>query len=169
MNIFGSLNYIFLNKNQRSNSYLENYNRRIKEILGLFLTKIGRTIIPWPLFISFIRNEEEYYNKLIKDLLDSEQKYNKYKNIVTNYVPINENDNVKKSFWLSYQDNSCRYDSFLLIFFTTIYNIFKDNNHYIPSNNINDLLHLTDIIIDILRQQKIHLFWIYVNQIKIIH
>jgi len=47
---------------------LENYNRRIKEILGPFLTKRGRTIIPWPLFLSFIHNEEEYYNKLIKDL-----------------------------------------------------------------------------------------------------
>ena len=64
----GPLIYIFLNKNQRSNSYLENYNRRIKEILGPFLSKRGRAIIPWPLFISFIRNEEEYYNKLIKDL-----------------------------------------------------------------------------------------------------
>ena len=47
----------------------------------------------------------------------------------------------------------------MFIFFTTLYNIFKDNNHYIPSNNINDLLHLTDIIIDILRQQKYAFIW----------
>ena len=47
----------------------------------------------------------------------------------------------------------------MFIFFTTIYNIFKNSNHYIPSNNLNDLLNLTDIIIDILRQQKNAFIW----------
>lgn len=54
----GSLNYIYLDKKQRSNSYLENYNRRIKDILGPFLSKRGKTVIPWPLFITFLKNEE---------------------------------------------------------------------------------------------------------------
>ena len=117
--------------------------------------------MPFPLFLSFIHNEEEYYNKLIKDLLDSHQKYYKNEKIETNYVltsswteRIKESDNAKKSYWLAYQNNRCRYDSFLFIFFTTIYNIFKDNNHYITFNNINDLFNLTDVIIDILRLKK---------------
>ena len=37
-----SLNYIYINKKQRSNSYLENYNRRIREKFGPFLIKRGK-------------------------------------------------------------------------------------------------------------------------------
>ena len=69
--INGSLNYIYLNKKQRSNSYLENYNKRIKQILGLFLSEKGKTVIPWPLLLTFIKNEEHYYSGLIKHKIAS--------------------------------------------------------------------------------------------------
>ena len=44
--IDGTLNYIILKKIQRSNSYLENYNKRIEHLMGPFLSEKGRTIIP---------------------------------------------------------------------------------------------------------------------------
>ncbi len=53
--IDGTLNYIYINKKQRCNNYLENYNKRIKDKLGPFLSQKGRTIIPWPLFIIFLK------------------------------------------------------------------------------------------------------------------
>ena len=37
--IEGSLNYIYLNKKQRSKSYFENYNKRIKHLMGPFLSE----------------------------------------------------------------------------------------------------------------------------------
>jgi len=42
----GILNYIYLNKLQRSNSYIENYNHRIREMLGPYCSKIGISVIP---------------------------------------------------------------------------------------------------------------------------
>lgn len=54
----GTFNYIYLNKKQRCNSYLENYNKRFKQFLSTFLSQKGRTIIPWPIFIIFIKNKK---------------------------------------------------------------------------------------------------------------
>ena len=53
------LNYSYLPKKFRSNSYIENYNRRIKLKLSKYLFGKSKTKISWPLFIFFIRNEEE--------------------------------------------------------------------------------------------------------------
>ena len=55
------LNYSYLQKKFRSNSYIENYNRRIKLKLSKYLFGKSKTKISWPLFIFFIRNEEEEY------------------------------------------------------------------------------------------------------------
>ena len=57
------LNYKNLNKEQRCNSYIENYNRRIRGIIGkfIFLNRKGMSIMPWPLFLSFIIEEESFY------------------------------------------------------------------------------------------------------------
>ena len=59
----GMLNYHYLNKEQRSNSYIENYNRRIKLKLSKFLYGKNKCKITWPLFLYFIKNEEEEYRK----------------------------------------------------------------------------------------------------------
>ena len=37
----GSLNYINLNKNFRSHSYIENYNKRIKDCLSMYIYYIN--------------------------------------------------------------------------------------------------------------------------------
>lgn len=42
----GIINYIFINKVQRCNSYIENYNHQIREILIPFTNKIGISVIP---------------------------------------------------------------------------------------------------------------------------
>ena len=57
----GILNYIYLIKEQRSNSYLENYNRLIKQKLSTFLYGRNKCKISWPLFLYFIINEENEY------------------------------------------------------------------------------------------------------------
>ena len=59
----GILNYGYLKKEFRSNSYIENYNRRIKLKLSKFLYGKSKVKISWPLFLYFIRNEEEDYRK----------------------------------------------------------------------------------------------------------
>ena len=57
----GILNYNYLKKAYRSNSYIENYNRRIKLKLSKYLFGKSKSKISWPLFIHFIRSEEEEY------------------------------------------------------------------------------------------------------------
>ena len=61
--INGILNYKYLSKEQRSNSYIENYNRRIKLRLSKFLYGKNKCKITWPLFLYFIKNEEKDYRK----------------------------------------------------------------------------------------------------------
>ena len=62
------LNYIYLSKEQRSNSYIENYNRRIKLKLSKYLYGKNLWKISWPLFLYFIKNEEEEYRLKIFNL-----------------------------------------------------------------------------------------------------
>lgn len=54
----GILNYIFVNRGNR-------------EIIGPYCNKIGISIIPWALFLSFIINEEEYYREMLINLDNS--------------------------------------------------------------------------------------------------
>lgn len=68
------LNYINISKIERSNAYIENYNRRIRHELGLLLSKKNNTIISCPFFLSFIINEEDYFrNKLIENINNDEE------------------------------------------------------------------------------------------------
>ena len=53
------LDYTNLDKFQRSNSYFENYNRRIKLKLSKYLYGKSKCKISWPLFLYFIKNEEK--------------------------------------------------------------------------------------------------------------
>lgn len=122
-----NLNCIYLDKIQHSNSYLENYNHRIKEILRPFLNSRGKSVIPWPLFMIFSKNEEGYYHNLINEKLETDEKRrNKdkdfnalYSNNKTNSIE-NINNNV---YCLKYSNYNCRYDSFTFIYFTFIYTI----------------------------------------------
>ena len=73
------LNYAYINKIQRSNSYIENYNRHIRNELYPFLNKKGTTIINWPLFLSFIIGEYNFKMKII-NLENSDILQNNYRN-----------------------------------------------------------------------------------------
>ena len=55
------LNYHLLSKEQRSNSYIENYNRRIKLKLSKSLYGKNKCKISWFLFLYFIKQEEQDY------------------------------------------------------------------------------------------------------------
>jgi hypothetical protein len=83
----GMLNYQFLSKEQRSNSYIENYNRRIKLKLSKFLYGKNKCKITWPLFLYFIKQEEEDYRT---DIYNKETeltvKYRKIKKFKKNQI-----------------------------------------------------------------------------------
>jgi hypothetical protein len=160
----GTLNYIFINKKQRCNSYLENYNKRIKNILWQFLLQKGRTIIPLPLFITFSKNKEFYYNILIKDFLSKDIIHDKNNFIektisIDNKNIINNIKNNDKIFWLGYNKLSCCYDSFTLLFFSTIYSILTSNFTNVYSNNISDLIKLLYIIVNSIENHHNKSFW----------
>ena len=82
----GMLNYQFLSKEQRSNSYIENYNRRIKLKLSKFLYGKNKCKITWPLFLYFIKQEEEDYRTDI---------YNKEKELTIKYKKIKKFKKIK--------------------------------------------------------------------------
>lgn len=94
----------------------------------------SKTKIGWPLFIEFIRNEEEEYrlktykeeNKIIKKSKISNQIiHNKFiKDIKDNQY---DKDNILRIF-LNWHENSCRYDSFFFLFCFIIIPYIKNNN-----------------------------------------
>ena len=55
------LDYTKIKKEYRSNSYIENYNKRIKLKLSEYLFGKSKTKISWPLFNYFIKEEEHDY------------------------------------------------------------------------------------------------------------
>ena len=59
----GMLDYSQISKSQRNNSYIENYNRRIKLKLSNFLYGKNKCKISWPLFLYFITHEEDEIKK----------------------------------------------------------------------------------------------------------
>ena len=103
------LNYHYLNKEQRSNSYIENYNRRIKLKLSKFLYGKNKCKITWPLFLYFIKNEEEEYRK---DIYNKElglkikyKKIRKFKRIKQIKKQINEKEELYEKIEIE-NDNS---------------------------------------------------------------
>ena len=126
------LNYFGLNKAERSNSYLENYNRRIKLKLSEYLYGKNKCRISWPLFLYFILHEEDEYRKEIyENESNIEDKYEK--NIIINKTKKIEynNNNIKdiknraeeneintdnKIDFLHWNENSCRYDTLFNIY-----------------------------------------------------
>lgn len=59
------LNYKYLNIKQRSNSFIENYNKQLHNIINNHIKLEQYTTISWPLFISLIINEENRNKNII--------------------------------------------------------------------------------------------------------
>ena len=124
------LNYSKLNKIGRSNSYIENYNRRIKLKLSKFLYGKNRCKIIWAIFLYFIKNEENDTKNDIKQLenqIENKGKKNSKKEIHSsnNKGQYEKNNlNRKKNVfqfignrnWLKYNNFSCRHDTTIHFF-----------------------------------------------------
>ena len=138
------LDYSTLTKSQRSNSYIENYNRKIKLKLSKYLFWKNKCKITWPLFHLFIRGEEadtkkEIYNlenQIPKKFLNRDIS-NKKGDIIeknNNLNKLNENNETlfkEKIFrrnWLKFNNFSCRHESFF--FFFLFRNISSSKRYY---------------------------------------
>ena len=129
--INGFLNYAYLKKEQRSNSYLENYNRRIKQKLSNFLYGKNKCRISWPLLLYFlIQEENEYRNNIYNKEINIDIKNMKLEKFVKTEKIDKSKDKEKKKFkenntivddnkFLKWNFNSCLYDSF----FSYIYSV----------------------------------------------
>ena len=85
------LDYTNISKSFRSNCFIENYNGRIKRILG------NKRLIQWPNLLSFLNKEEEYYREILI-LKDSEPRFNILKNKLEEYSQnFDNNVIIKKS------------------------------------------------------------------------
>ena len=131
-----------MKKDERSNSYIENYNRIIKLKLSNYLYGKNHCRISWPLFIYFIKNEEDEYKHLyndlenevvIKKITDLENKIEKNKsfnnknndaNLKKNSNKVENKNNENKNnnlIWFKWTSDSCRYDSFSFLYSFIIY------------------------------------------------
>lgn len=125
----GMLNYAYLSIEQRSNSYIENYNRIIKLKLSKFLYGKNHCIITWPLFHQFIKNEEDEYRN---EILEFENailckkhitKFKKTKKIELEpkeksiiVIKDKNNNTSPKHYWFKWNADSCRYDTFSVLY-----------------------------------------------------
>ena len=157
----GSLNYKKLNKSFRSNSYIENYNRRIKLKLSKYLYGKSKTKISWPLFHHFILQEEEEYRK---DYISNEESMiikknnNEFskKGLITQIKDNKNLINLRRK-WLKLFSYSCRYDTFMFLYTFIIKLILEKKRELINSetdslnlyNNMSkEILQLTDKELD---------------------
>ena len=86
----GNLDYHYISKELRPNSYIDYYNRKIKLKLSEFLFGKNYCLITWPLFLYFIKKEEndystEKYNNE-NELIIQNKKMKKIKNLNSNEV-----------------------------------------------------------------------------------
>lgn len=131
----GMLNYTDQPKFYRSNSYIENYNRRIKLKLSNYLYGRNRCFISWPLFLFFIVYEEEEYRLQIYKNDNSLE----YKNVNTDILGNNINtvNNIikeeKKEIFLKWRNNSCRMIVSFFCILLQIYEKIKDKSF--PENS----------------------------------
>ena len=113
----GMLNYVYLSKEQHSNSYLEIYNRVIKEKLINFLYGKYKCRISWPLLFYFIISEEiEYKNKIIlieNSIERKTPKPEKFLDVVIKKEEIHEEEGL---YFLVWDKNSCRYGRFFFLY-----------------------------------------------------
>ena len=123
------LDYSKISKLQRCNSYIENYNKIIKGIIG------NTSKLNWPKFISFLKEQESTYTHKIIDMekttclagakiyeilrhISYDQPYNNL-DAQSNNNPFNQ-VKIKRNFFI-WKLNSCRMDSSFFIFFFIIY------------------------------------------------
>ena len=89
------LDYSLIKKSQGSNSYIENYNRKIKLKLSKYLFEKNKCKKTWPLFHLFIREEESETKKEIFNLENQlPKKLNKIIKIDTNFETQNNKQNI---------------------------------------------------------------------------
>ena len=180
----GMLNYQFLSKEQRSNSYIENYNRRIKLKLSKFLYGKNKCKITWPLFLYFIKQEEEDYRTDIynkeKELTIKYKKIKKFKKIKIIKKKLDTNNEQKdedlkidenilkndKVIWFKWKKNSCRYDSFSLIYALMILPKIEKYSET-PENSIIDYLNsLFGNCLKLTEKELDRGFWEYLKKNK---
>ena len=119
------LDYSKISKLQRCNSYIENYNKIIKGIIG------NTSKLNWPKFISFLKEQESTYTHKIIDMekttcLAGAKIYEILRHISYDQPYINldaqSNNNpfnqvkIIRNFFI-WKLNSCRMDSSFFIFF----------------------------------------------------
>ena len=115
------LDYSNISMEYKSNSYIENYNKRLKLKLSNYLYG-KKNQITWPIFNYFIKEEEEEYrldiitneSKLEKKALNKSENYKDKDDLLRNINIINKEKYNRK--WLVYNNFSCRYDCFCNIF-----------------------------------------------------
>ena len=71
----------YIDKIQRSDSYIANYSKHIRSELSVLLNKKGVTILDWPVFLSFIIKEEIINKKKLINLDKSDILTNNYNDI----------------------------------------------------------------------------------------
>lgn len=87
------MDYTTIEKKYHINSYIKNYNKRIKKKLLKYLFDKNKTKISWPLFNYFIFQEEnDYRNGNIKKEFKLENK-NIFYNLINNNDNINNENN----------------------------------------------------------------------------
>ena len=111
-------------------------------------------MIPWPVFLSFLKEEENFYKSLLCKL-DTSNLPKKNLDIILNHkedVSVNninlESSNEIKNdslYWFINHESSCRYDSFLFIFFFKLKDYINNINVNL-NNNIQNLLDLCEKI-----------------------
>ena len=103
----GMLNYVYISKEQRSNSYIENYNRIVKEKLSNFLYGKNKCRISWPLMLYFIINEEnEYKNNIIRKEISPEIKSEYPKKFIPTFEIKAERETNDDQYFLMWNANS---------------------------------------------------------------
>ena len=107
----------------------------------------------------FIINEENYFNILITDKLKTDIKNISTDKFIETEEIIDKIESDNLSYWFEYKNYSFRYDSFLFLFYSTIYHKIKDANFIHKSNNISDLLNLLGIIVNKIKNGKNNNIW----------
>ena len=143
------LDYSNINKSVRSNSYIENYHRKIKLKLSKFLYGKNKSLITWPLLLYFIINEEqEYRNEIYDNEANLEEKFSQnYKTYIeeNNFSKIKKellHYSEKKVYFLNWKNNSCRYDVFFFLFTYIILEDIKNIDKF-ENDNINILKNIS--------------------------
>ena len=148
----GMLDYSKITKGQRSNNYIENYNRRIKLKLSKYLYGKSKCKISWPLFLYFIKNEEndvkadnyKLENQIeikLDDVAILKDKKLKDSGNDLDHIDENETEDIRfedrkadtqyNRNWLKFNNYSCRHDSFFLLLY-----ISGNKPHHILSPHI---------------------------------